>query len=158
MKCLEMRAHRHANRGNGICNAMAKMAYRMQHGLILTWESLSHTHMRGRWMKMKCLEMRAHGHANRGNGIRNAMAWKWYANMPMGFQQQNEGQNSPEMRRKYARCMEFLPKCEIRHPKWLTAIQSMHNMDMEHEDRSKKALRQSFLQFMTWPISKQRWG
>ena len=75
----------------------------------------------------------------------------------MGFQKQNEGQNSPEMRRKYARCMEFLPQCEIRHPKWLTAIQSMHNMDMEHEDRSKTALRQAFLQLMTWPkASKDR--
>ena len=64
------------------CN-MAKMAYRMQYGLILTLESLSHTHIRGRWMKMKCLEMRAHGHANRGNGIRNANDMKiWYGLIP----------------------------------------------------------------------------
>ena len=74
MRCLEIRAHGHANRGNGICNAMAKMAYRMQHGLTLTWESLRHTHIRGRWMKMRCLEMRAHVHANRGPTLRHRNA------------------------------------------------------------------------------------
>ena len=36
----------------------------MWYGLTLTWESLSPTHIGCRWMKMKCLEMRAHGHAN----------------------------------------------------------------------------------------------
>ena len=123
MRYLEVRAHGHANRGNGKmiwngkwaytnmsepqphshrmpadkkkvpriactrarkprqwhtqCN-MAKMAYKMQHWLIQTWESLSHTHIRVRWMKMKCLEMRAHGHANRGNVIRNAIWLKWH--------------------------------------------------------------------------------
>ena len=49
MRCFEMRARGHANRGN---------AYVMQ----MTWKCDT-----GCKMKMKCLEMRAHGHANRGN-------------------------------------------------------------------------------------------
>ena len=48
------------------------MAYTMQDGLTPIQVDLSHTHIRGHKMKMKCLEMRAHEHANRGNGIRNA--------------------------------------------------------------------------------------
>ena len=64
------------------CNEIT-MAYRMQNGLTLTWVSLSHTHTRGRWMKMRHLEMRAHGHANRGSGIRNAMRLKWHTECKM---------------------------------------------------------------------------
>ena len=76
MRCLEMRAHGHANRENDIRNANDMEIW---YGLTLTWESLSHTHTRDRWMKMKRLEMRAHGHANRGNGLRNANDMKiWY--------------------------------------------------------------------------------
>ena len=47
-----------------------EMAYAMQIGLTLTRVDLSHTHIRGQWMKMRCLKMRAHGRANRGNDIK----------------------------------------------------------------------------------------
>ena len=104
-----MRAHGHANRGTGICNAMAKMAYSMQHGLILTWESLSHTHMRGRWMKVKCLEMRAHGHANRGNGIRNAMAWKMTCKYANGISALKYGGNQPRYEAKVRPMLGIVP-------------------------------------------------
>ena len=72
------------------------------------------------------------------------------------FQKLNMTRNSPESWQNGTRCMTCDPKCKIRHTQWPTAIQSMHNMDMEHEDRSKAALRLAFLQFMTWPNSKQR--
>ena len=111
----------------------------MLYGLTLKWESLSPTHIRGRRIKMKCLETRAHGHANRGNGKCNAIWQKWYANMLMDFQQWNVGENSPEMRRKHTRCVESLPKCKIRHPKWPIAIPGMYNWYMEWKDRSKAA-------------------
>ena len=49
VKCLEMRAHGHANRKND------RMQSKIQPSMYYA-------------MKMRCLEMRAHGHANRENG------------------------------------------------------------------------------------------
>ena len=34
-------------------------------------------------MKMRCLEMRAHEHADRGDGIRNAIRLKWHIDCNM---------------------------------------------------------------------------
>ena len=144
MKCLEMRAHGHANRGNGICNAMAKIAYRMQHGLILTWESLSHTHIRGRWMKMKCLEMRAHGHANRGTGICNTMAWKMTCKYANGISALKCGGKQPRKEAKTHPMHGIVPKHGLWHPKWPIAISNMHNMDMQWIDSSKSAPKLAF--------------
>ena len=38
----------------------------------------------------------------------------------------------------------MVPKCDIKHPKWPTAILNMHNMDMEWKYGSKAAPRQAF--------------
>ena len=79
--------HTRCTRWDGIHNALIyilaytmlwnEMAYTMQYGLTLTQVDLSHTHIRGHKMKVKCLEMRAYGHANWGNGIK---AWNGMAN------------------------------------------------------------------------------
>ena len=120
------------------CN-MAKMAYRMQYGLILTWESLSHTHIRGWWMKMKCLEMRAHGHANRGNGICNANVEKMVCKNANGFSAMKCGGKQPRNEAKTHPMHGIVPKHEFWHPKWPIAIPNMHNMDMQWIDSSKAA-------------------
>ena len=63
-----MRAHGRANRGD---------AYRMQNDMEMIYNEA----------KMKCLEVRAHGHANRENDIRNAMLRKWHTECRMGLYQ-----------------------------------------------------------------------
>ena len=47
-------------------------------------------------MKMKCLEMRAHGHVNRGNGICNAMAWKMICKHDNGISALKRGGKQPQ--------------------------------------------------------------
>ena len=63
-----MRARGRANRGD---------AYRMQNDMKMIYNEA----------KMKCLEVRAHGHANRENGIRNAMMQKWHTEYRMDLYQ-----------------------------------------------------------------------
>ena len=53
VRCLEMRAHGHANREND------RMQSKIQPSMHYA-------------MKMRCLKVRAQGHANRGDDIRNA--------------------------------------------------------------------------------------
>ena len=64
MRCLEMRAHGHANRGN------ERMRSKIQPSMHYA-------------VKKRCLEMRAYGHANRENDIRNANE------MEMAYRMQN---------------------------------------------------------------------
>ena len=112
------------------CNE-AKMICKMQNGLTPTWVSLNHTHIRGRRTKLKCLEMRAHGHANRGNGRK---AWN---GMEMICKHANEFPaltNDAKQSRKVGKWHQMhgmVPKCDIKHPKWPTAILNMRNWNMK---------------------------
>ena len=63
-----MRAHGRANRGD---------AYGMQNDMEMICNDA----------KMRCLEVRARGRANRENGIRNAMMRKWHTEYRMDLYQ-----------------------------------------------------------------------
>ena len=133
MKCLEMRAHGHANRGD---DKMWWNNMEMTNGLIPTWVSLSHTHIRCRRTKMECLEMRAHGHANRGGA---KMIWnmaKMICKHTNGISAAKYGGKQPRKEAKWHEMQGNVPKCNIRHPKWPIAMLNMHNMDMQCKDRS----------------------
>ena len=95
-------------------------------------------------MKMRCLEMRAHGRANRGEGRK---AWN---DMEMICKHANRistlkcgGKQSRNMAKVHTK-HGMIPKCDIRRPKWPIAIECMHNMDMEWKYSSKEAPRKAF--------------
>ena len=107
-------------------------------------------------MKMKCLEMRAHGHANRGNGIRNANDMKMVCKHANGFSAMEYGVKQPRNESKVHPMHGIVPKHEFWHPKWPIAIPNMHNMDMQRKYRIKAAPRKAFLQFKAWPNNKHK--
>ena len=82
----------------------------MQDGLTPIQVDLSHTHIGGHKMKMKCLEMRAHGHANRGNGICNAMAWKMICKHANGISALKCGGKQPRNEAKTHPMHGIVPK------------------------------------------------
>ena len=75
--------------------------------------------------------MRAHGHANRGNGIRNAMAWKMTCKHAKEISALKCGGKQPRNEAKVHLMHGLVPNHEFWDPKWPMAIPNMHNMDMQ---------------------------
>ncbi|KAF5933748.1 hypothetical protein HYC85_029919 [Camellia sinensis] len=80
---------------------------------------------------MKCLEMRAHGHANRGNAYAMQMTWKMIRKHANGISALKCGGKQPRNGAKVHPKHGKVPKYESWHPKWPTAMPNMQNWYME---------------------------
>ena len=99
-----------------------EMAYTMQYGLTPTQVDLGHTHIGGhndenettRDACMRARKPRTEPTARNATLTRHGKDME-YDILAYKFQRQNEMQNSPETWQNGTRCMERVPKHEIRH-------------------------------------------